>query len=106
MIDILAATPDAVVTLAQAVPGSGAGMEAPPGMESIMDRIISAARWIGIAVTVIAVIVAAGGAAISRNRGTSEEATERFLTISIAVAVISSAVTIISWILEASGGNG
>lgn len=106
MIDVLAASADAAITLAQTVPGSGAGMEAPPGMGSIMDRIISAARWFGIAVTVIAVIVAAGGAAISRNRGSSEEATERFLTISIAVAVISSAVTIIAWIMEASGGNG
>ncbi len=89
--------------LAQAVPGEGAGSEAPPGFEGIGNRIISGAKWIGLLLAIIGAIAAFAGAAISRNRGNSEEATERFVTIALAVAGIMGVVSIISWIIEASG---
>ena len=112
MIDqlILAADPstvaDQVTLLAQDVPGGGGGMEAPPGFGTIADRIVSAAKWIGIFVCVIAVVAGAGGAALSKQRGSSEEVTERFLTIGLAIAVIAAAASIVGWILSATGTAG
>lgn len=101
-IPVMAEQANHMLYLAQTMPGEGAGMEAPPGMAPVMNRIIGAAKWIGIFVTIIAVIAAFAGASISRQRGTSEEATERFLTISLAVAGIMGAVTLVSWIASAS----
>ncbi|MFE1513245.1 hypothetical protein CXF35_00695 [Corynebacterium bovis] len=94
--------PETIIHLAQAVPGSGGTMEAPPGLGPVFDRIIGGAKYIGIFITIIAVIAAFAGAAISRQRGNSEEATERFLTISLAIAGIVGAVTLVSWILDAA----
>ncbi|RRO98644.1 hypothetical protein CXF32_00410 [Corynebacterium bovis] len=91
--------PETIIHLAQAVPGSGGTMEAPPGLGPVFDRIIGGAKYIGIFITIIA---AFAGAAISRQRGNSEEATERFLTISLAIAGIVGAVTLVSWILDAA----
>lgn len=90
--------------LAQAIPGEGAGSEAPPGFQGIGDRIISGAKWIGLLLAIVGAIAAFAGAAISRNRGNSEEATERFVTIALAVAGIMGVVSIISWIIDATGG--
>ena len=99
---ILTDSANHVMLWAQSMPGEGAQMEPIPGMEGPMNRIIGGAKYIGIFIAIIAAIAAAGGAAISRQRGTSEEATERFVTIAMAVAVIVTAVTIITWIADSA----
>ncbi|MEL4163105.1 hypothetical protein [Corynebacterium bovis] len=90
---------------AQSVPGEGGGMEAPPGFDAVANRIVGAAKYVGIFVTVIAIIAAFGGAAISRQRGNSEEATERFLTIGLAISGIVMVTTIVAWIISAAQGG-
>lgn len=109
MYDHILASADQLTTgisyLAQSVPGEGGGMEAPPGFESVANRIVGAAKYIGIFVTVIAIIAAFGGAAISRQRGNSEEATERFLTIGLAISGIVMVTTIVAWIIGAAQGG-
>lgn len=114
MIDILAQAADPIALdqftdiLAQGhnLPGNDTGSQAPPGMDGIFDRIIGAAKWLGLVICIIAVIVAGAAAAISRQRGSSEEATTQTITIAIAIAVITGAVGIVSWIVDASGEEG
>lgn len=99
---ILTDSANHVMLWAQSMPGEGAQMEAPPGMEGPMNRIIGAAKYIGIFVCMIAVIIAGAGAAISRRQGQSEEATERFLSIGLGISVVIGAVTIVLWFVDAA----
>lgn len=90
-----------LTTLAATMPGSGSTMQAPPGMASVMDTIIGAAKWIALAVAMIGALAAAGGAAMSRRNGSSEDATGDFVRIALSVSVIAGAVGLVSWIFEA-----
>lgn len=99
---LLADSASHLMVWAQSMPGEGAEMEPIPGMEGPMNRIIGGAKYIGIFIAIIAAIAAFAGAAISRQRGTSEEATERFLSIGLGVAGIVTVVTIISWIADSA----
>ena len=104
IVDTVLAAPDGVMMLAQAMPGAGSTMEAPPGFGPVMDRIIGGAKWIALAIAMIGGIAAAGGAALSRRQGSSEDATADFVRIGLAVAVIAGVISLIGWIFDAAGG--
>ena len=74
----------------------------PPGMGQPLLQLIGMAKWIAYAVAVIGVIVAAGGAVLSRQQGTSEEGTQAAIRIGIATAAIGAAGSLVGMFMTGS----
>lgn len=70
--------------------------EAPPGMEGPIKKLLAYAKWLAYAVTVLGIIVAGGGAVVSRQQGSSEEGTQTAIRIGVGAAVIGAAGSILS----------
>lgn len=116
MIDLLASATDTAtldtittylmaedaISASESLPGQGGGIEAPSGFEGIGDTLISGAKWLGLLFAIIGGIAAAAAATISRQRGSSEEATSTFITIALAVTIIASIVSVVGWLIDAS----
>ncbi|AHI22053.1 TrbC/VirB2 family protein [Corynebacterium sp. SCR221107] len=87
-----------VYFLAQ-MPGQNIQPQAPGEFASKFDNILNLAMYIGIAIAIIGVIVAGASMVISRQQGSSEEATSMALRIGIGSMIIGAAGTIVAAML-------
>lgn len=87
-----------VFFLAQ-MPGQNIQPQAPGEFASKFDNILNLAMYIGIAIAIIGVIVAGASMVISRQQGSSEEATSMALRIGIGSMIIGAAGTIVAAML-------
>ena len=87
-----------VYFLAQ-MPGQNIQPQAPGEFASKFDNILNLAMYIGIAIAIIGVIVAGTSMVISRQQGSSEEATSMALRIGIGSMIIGAAGTIVAAML-------
>lgn len=74
---------------------------APPGMDGPIKSLLSYAKWLSYAVTVLGIMIAGAGAVISRQQGSSEEGTQTAIRIGIGAAVIGAAGSILSMFTSA-----
>lgn len=92
------ATQKAYMILAQ-TPGQNIQPEAPADFAQKFDRLLNLAMYIGIGVAIIGVIVAGASMVLSRQQGTSEEATSMGLRIGFGSMIIGGAGAIVAAML-------
>ncbi|MBL3940515.1 hypothetical protein FH720_25195, partial [Bacteroides thetaiotaomicron] len=81
------------------MPGQNIQPQAPSEFSQKFDNILNLAMYIGIAIAIIGVIVAGASMVISRQQGSSEEATSMALRIGIGSMIIGAAGTIVAAML-------
>lgn len=86
------------LVLAQ-MPGQNIQPQAPAEFSGKFDRLLNLAMYIGIGVAIIGVIVAGASMVLSRQQGSSEEATSMALRIGIGSMVIGGAGAIVAAML-------
>ncbi|WP_115686503.1 hypothetical protein [Corynebacterium senegalense] len=81
------------------MPGQNIQPQAPSEFATKFDRLLNLAMYIGIGVAIIGVIVAGASMVLSRQQGTSEEATAMALRIGIGSMIIGGAAAIVAAML-------
>lgn len=92
------ATTSVISFLAQ-MPGQNIQPQAPGEFASKFDSLLNFAMYIGIGIAIMGVMVAGAAMVLSRQQGTSEEATSMALRIGIGSMIIGSAGSIIAALL-------
>lgn len=86
------------IVLAQ-MPGENIQPQAPAEFAGKFDRLLNLAMYIGIGVAIVGVIVAGASMVLSRQQGSSEEATGMALRIGIGSMIIGGAGAIVAAML-------
>lgn len=86
------------LVLAQ-MPGQNLQPQAPAEFAGRFDRLLNLVMYVGIAIAVVGVIVAGATLVISRQQGSSEEATAMGLRIGIGTMIIGGAGAIVAALL-------
>jgi len=86
-------------TILAQMPGQNIQPQAPAEFATKFDRLLNLAMYIGIGVAIVGVIIAGASMVISRQQGSSEEATSMALRIGIGSMIVGGAGAIVAAML-------